>query len=95
MHAVKLTACVGVDAFEGDEWQRRKTYAVRSFGKIGRYLTVVEPYEKESVIEKVTAEGPDSVRVTLKDGTVQTIAVSDIEKENPSISWTTEGEKSK
>ncbi|MCI9457938.1 MAG: extracellular solute-binding protein [Oscillospiraceae bacterium] len=95
LHAVKLTACVGVDAFEGDEWQRRKTYAVRSFGKIGRYLTVVEPYEKESVIEKVTAEGPDSVRVTLKDGTVQTIAVSDIEKENPSISWTTEGEKSK
>ena len=68
---------------------------MRSFGKIGRYLTVVEPYEKESVIEKVTAEGPDSVRVTLKDGTVQTIAVSDIEKENPSISWTTEGEKSK
>ena len=87
LHAVKLTACVGVDAFPGDEWQRRKTYAVRSFGKVCRYVTVVEPYETESVIENVEADSPDSVSVTLKEGTVQTITIKDIERENPSISW--------
>ena len=38
-----LTACVGVDAFAGDEWQRRKTYAVRSRGRTGRRSVPVRP----------------------------------------------------
>lgn len=84
--AVRLTACVGVDAFPGDEWQKRKTYAVRSFGKTARYVTVIEPYEKESVIARVTADGPDSVRIRKKAGQTQTITVHGLMTDTASIS---------
>ena len=83
--AVKLTACVGVDAFPGDEWQKRKTYAVRSRGKVGRFLTVIEPYESESVIARVTAESPDKVQVALKDGRIQEIILTEIQGDNPQV----------
>lgn len=80
---MRLTACVGVDAFPGDEWQKRKTYAVRSKGTLGRFVTVVEPYESEPVIAAVTAESPDSVKVALKDGRVQTITLDGMEEGRP------------
>ena len=83
--AVRLTACVGVDAFPGDEWQKRKTYAVRSRGELGRFVTVVEPYETESAIAAVTAESPDCVQVTLKDGSVQTITLTGMEEGRPQV----------
>lgn len=85
LHAVRLTACVGVDAFAGDEWQRRKTYAVRSRGRTGRFLTVIEPYESESVIDRVEAEGPDCVKVWLKDGQVQTVSLTGMEEGRPKV----------
>ncbi len=85
LNAVRLTACVGVDAFPGDEWQKRKTYAVRSFGKTARYITVIEPYEKESVILRVQADGPDSVRIERKDGRIQTISVHGLDTDQVSI----------
>lgn len=83
--AVKLTACVGVDAFPGDEWQKRKTYAVRTRGKAGRFLTVIEPYESEPMIAQVTAESPDKVQVTLKDGSIQEIILTGIQGEHPQV----------
>lgn len=83
--AVKLTACVGVDAFAGDEWQKRKTYAVRQRGRVGRFVTVIEPYESESVVDQVDAHSPDQVEVTLKDGTVQVITLQDIMGEKPKV----------
>lgn len=89
LRAKRLTACVGVDAFAGDEWQRRKVYAVRTHGKIGRYVTVIEPYETDAVIADVSAESPDSVRVTLRDGTVQTITLTGIQGNDPAISLVT------
>ena len=84
--AVRLTACVGVDAFPGDEWQKRKTYAVRSFGKTARYVTVIEPYEKESVMARVTTDEPDSVSIRNKDGQTQTITVHGLMTDTVSIS---------
>lgn len=83
--AVKLSACVGVDAFPGDEWQKRKTYAVRSYGKVGRFVTVIEPYEEEPVIAQVTASDPDRVRVSLKDGRVQEITLTGILGDDPQV----------
>lgn len=84
--AVKLTACVGVDAFPGDEQQKRKTYAVRTGGRTGRFVTVVEPYEKEPAVLDVTADGPDRVTVTLRDGRRQEICLTGMETGNPQIS---------
>ncbi|MCM1175283.1 MAG: hypothetical protein NC341_09555 [Blautia sp.] len=83
--AVKLSACVGVDAFPGDEWQKRKTYAVRTHGKVGRFVTVIEPYEEEAVIVQVDAGGPDKVQVALKDGRVQEITLTGIRENNPQV----------
>ena len=83
--AVRLTACVGVDAFPGDEWQKRKTYAVRSRGMLGRFVTVIEPYESEPVIAAVTAESPDCVQVALRDGRVQTITLDGMKEGQPKV----------
>lgn len=85
LNAVRLTACIGVDAFAGDEWQKRKTYAVRSHGRISRFLTVIEPYESESVIASVDAKNPDCVQVTHKDGTIQTITLEGMEEGRPKV----------
>ena len=62
-----------------------QTYAVRSFGKTARYITVIEPYEKESVILRVQADGPDSVRIERKDGRIQTISVHGLDTDQVSI----------
>ena len=88
---VRLKACVGVDAFPGDERQQRKTYAVRSHGRIGRYVTVIEPYEDRAAVARVTADSPDQVRVELADGRVQTITLLGIERERPSIRMSEDG----
>lgn len=85
LNAVRMTACIGVDAFAGDEWQKRKTYAVRSHGRISRFLTVIEPYESESVIASVDAKNPDCVQVTHKDGTIQTITLEGMEEGRPKV----------
>ena len=90
LHVRRLTACVGVDAFAGDEWQKRKVYAVRTHGKIGRYVTVIEPYETDSIIAGVCASQPDSVQVALRDGTVQTVTLTGVQGNCPSISLITE-----
>lgn len=85
LQAVRLKACVGVDAFAGDEWQKRKTYTVRDRGRTGRFLTVIEPYESESVIARVEARNPDCVEVWRKDGTVQTVTLTGMQEGKPEI----------
>ena len=65
MNAMRFVGLIGADAFPGDEAQRRKTYAVRTKtkGKIGRYITIVEPFETESMIVSVQAADANTVEV--------------------------------
>lgn len=63
--------CIGVDAFPGDERNDRITYSIRTSGKTGRYITVMEPYETEHVIERVEGVGENEVRIYRKDGKVE------------------------
>lgn len=84
--AIKISACVGVDAFAGDESQKRKTYAVGTHGKIGRFVTVIEPFEAEALIKSVTSDGPDSVTVTLKDGRTQALTLHGMAEGKPEVS---------
>lgn len=58
MDAVSFKAKLGGDFPLGDESSRRKTLAVRSRGNEARYLSVIEPYENESMIKSVTATSP-------------------------------------
>lgn len=90
LDAVRFVGCIGCDAFPGDEWQTRKTYAVRSRGKRADFVTVVEPFETESVIQETESTGAGQLKVTLKDGRVQIFSVTGIEGRKPSVtmeSW--------
>lgn len=80
MDVASFRATVGGDFPLGDESQRRKTMAVRSTGKNARYLSVIEPYEKESVVDSVVAESANELTVTLKDGRSQVISFQGLEQ---------------
>ncbi|MCC8046523.1 MAG: hypothetical protein LIP12_13675 [Clostridiales bacterium] len=85
VHAVSLDACIGVDAFAGDEDQKRKTYAVRTRGRTARFVTVIEPYEKEALVREVCADTPDGVTVVLRDGTRQSVTIQGMENGKPVV----------
>ena len=74
---VRLRACVGVDAFPGDEGQVRRFYAVRAAeaSESAQFITVLEPYETERRVLRVNADSATSVDVTLADGRVQRISL--------------------
>lgn len=74
MDVAGFKATVGGDFPMGDESQRRKTMAVRTTGTETRYLSVIEPYETESVIQSVTAGSANDLVVTLTDGRIQEIS---------------------
>ncbi|WP_284646142.1 hypothetical protein [Paenibacillus silviterrae] len=75
LNAVRFVGLIGADAFPGDESQRRMTYAVRTKGRVGRFITVVEPYEAEAVVVAVNASTEQSVTVELRDGRTQELFV--------------------
>ena len=94
LDAVRFVGCIGCDAFPGKEDQNRRTYAVRSKGQRADFVTVMEPFETDSVIESVESEGAGQLKVILKDGRVQAFRVTDMEERKPQItmeSW--EGEQ--
>lgn len=81
LKGARLHACVGVDAFAGDEFQKRKMYAVRTRGKKTRYITVVEPYERDPVIREVVPIDENCVKILLKDGRQQTLSIKNMEND--------------
>ncbi|WP_152541780.1 hypothetical protein [Saccharicrinis fermentans] len=85
LDVVRFEAKIGSDYPMGDETSRLKNMAVRSAGSKARYLSVIEPYETESVIRSVTAESPDELRVVLTDGRIQNISISNMEGKNGQV----------
>lgn len=85
--------CIGVDAFSGDERNDRITYSIRTSGKTGRYITVMEPYETEHVIERVEGVGENEVRIYRKDGKVEGVLLIEGEMgyQIEYFEWTLEG----
>ena len=83
--AVRLTAVIGSDYPPGDESQRRKTYAVRSQGTDGTFLTLIEPYEIQPVVKSASATGPGTIRVELTDGRVQQIDIQQLDGDGKSL----------
>jgi hypothetical protein len=80
LNAVRFKASVGGDYPFGDETWRRKSLSFRTTGTQARYLTVIEPFEKESVVESVVAESANQVTVKLKDGRTQVITFRGLDK---------------
>ncbi|TCM99739.1 hypothetical protein EV294_1021045 [Paenibacillus sp. BK033] len=79
LRAVRFVGLIGADAFPGDEAQRRMTYGIRSRGRIGRFITIVEPHETTGMIESVHAADENTVTVELRDGRTQIITVQQME----------------
>jgi len=70
---IRFHFCIGVDAFPGDESNDRITYSIQTKGKKVHYITVLEPYEKSSVIAKVEGICETAVRIYRQDGGVEEI----------------------
>ncbi|MGN0777919.1 MAG: hypothetical protein ACI4MJ_02125 [Aristaeellaceae bacterium] len=87
LQAVRLHAELGADAFPGDEEQRRRTYAIQTRGRTARFITVVEPYEAEAMVAAVEAPDADTVRVTLRDGRIQTLRVEGLTSSAPVLHY--------
>lgn len=85
LDATTFKAKLGGDFPLGDESSRRKTLAVRSKGKETRYLSVIEPYETESVIKSVTAKSANQLIVELLDGRIQEINIENLESNSEKI----------
>ncbi len=79
LKAVRFKASVGGDYPLGDESQRRKSLSFRTTGKQTQYLTVIEPFEKESLVKKVTATSPTELTVELKDGRTHKLKLNGLE----------------
>ncbi len=89
MDVVRFEAIIGSDFPLGDETARRKTINVRSKGKKARFLSVIEPYESESMIKSVTAESASDLLVELSDGRTQRIHISGLEGDGKKIEVST------
>ncbi|MFR9649314.1 MAG: hypothetical protein SNJ33_01125 [Rikenellaceae bacterium] len=76
LDAVAFKANFGGDYPLGDESQRRKSLNVRSEGKNAQFISVIEPYEGDSMVKSVKAESSSLLTVELTDGRVQLIEIS-------------------
>ncbi len=80
LNAVRFNASVGGDYPLGDETWRRKSLSFRTTGKTVQYLTVIEPFEEESLVKSVTAESANTLIVELKDGRTHRISFVGLER---------------
>ncbi|RJE73982.1 hypothetical protein BGP76_12305 [Reichenbachiella sp. MSK19-1] len=85
MEVERFEAKIGGDFPLGDESARLKSMAVRTTGTQTRYLTIIEPYQSESMIESVEAKNENELTVTLTDGRMQKLLISDMESEEGEI----------
>ncbi|MCH9275989.1 hypothetical protein JS533_006845 [Bifidobacterium amazonense] len=89
--AVRFTATVGADYPIGDERDRRRTLDIRTHGRTGSFVTVIEQHDGtpqvRSVREIPTDDGRGGViAVELADGRTQRITVSDMTLSDADIS---------
>ena len=93
--AVSLEAELGVDAFPGDEQQRRRTYAIQQTGTEARFVTVIEPFEKEAIVKAVETISADEVKIRLRNGSAQTVRVQGLTEGTPAVILEEAGETEK
>ena len=63
----------------GDSGQLHKVYCVRTEGTESRFLTLIEPHDKQSMIKSALADGPDHLHIDLADGRAQDITIRNME----------------
>jgi hypothetical protein len=83
---VRFKATLGGAYPLGDAGQLRKTYSIRSEGTEARFLTLIEPYDKKSVVQSARALSADQFQVVLTDGRVQDLTIHNLEGAGDTIS---------
>ena len=83
--AVRLKTVIGGDYPLGDESERRITLGVKAEASQVRFLTVVEPYEKDNRVESVTAPSADQLIVKLNDGREHRFSFSGMEGDGSAL----------
>ena len=84
--AARFKATLGGVYPVGDAGQLRKTYTIRAEGTEARFLTVIEPYDQQSVIKSAHAISADKFQVELSDGRVQELTLNNMEGPGDTIS---------
>jgi hypothetical protein len=84
--AARFKATLGGVYPVGDAGQLRKTYMIRAEGTEARFLTIIEPYDRQSVIKSAHAVGADKFQVELTDGRVQELTLNHMEGAGDNIS---------
>ena len=87
LDAVRFKVSIGADYVNGDDALKyqRKVYSARTRGKTARFLTVIEPFEKDSVVQSVTATSADELKVKLSNGTIQHLQIQQFEGDGRDI----------
>jgi hypothetical protein len=86
VNAVRFKATLGGDFPVGQESEVWKTIALRSSGKEAHFVSLLEPFEKNRMVKKASASGPDALRVDLNDGRIQEITISHLEGDGKDLS---------
>ncbi len=87
LKAVRLKAVIGGDFPAGQEDNLRKVTSVRTRGTEARFLTVLEPREKEPRVKSVRAVDAGTIEVQLVDGQLDRIKLDGFYSEDavPSV----------
>lgn len=85
LQAVRLKTVIGGDYPLGDEAERRITFGVRTDAPQARFLSVIEPFEKENSIQSVVALSADELIIKLKDGREHRLFFSGMEGEEDAL----------
>lgn len=75
LNIVSMRGTLGGDFPVGPDNQVRKTVGVRQKGREASFLTLIEPYEKTSLIKDVKTLSSSEVEITLTDGRLQRIRI--------------------
>jgi len=86
VQAVRFKATLGGVYPLNDGTQLRKVYSIRSEGTEARFLTLIEPYEKQSVVKSARALSADKFQVELTDGRVQELTINNFDGQGKAIS---------
>jgi hypothetical protein len=86
VQAVRFKATLGGAYPLGDAGQLHKVYSIRAEGTEARFLTIIEPYDKQSVIKSARALSADKFEVELTDGRVQELTINNLEGAGNDIS---------
>ena len=79
MKAVRFVSDIGSDYPAGDESGRRRFISQRKRGKHVDFISILEPYEKDRLIERVEYIGRNKISVVLADGREQVIEAFNID----------------